>query len=213
MKKVLLILLFSILFVSSFSQKVYYKLKVGCNSSNVVINRDKPFDMELGPNGGMTIDIPFKKSFFCQTGLVYFHKGYDYKRVYYSGSGTPLRNNKASNNLHYLALPVMADYALKDRWHFFLGPQLSYLLAGRNKLDGTSTSPDYYHKFDFGAVVGTEYKLFKTWGIYAGYDYGVSKFMKGALFDTNGNLTGYKNVGSNRTIFLGIFYEGEVLVK
>lgn len=213
-KTSLLMLLFLILVITSFAQKINYNLKAGYNSSNVIINGDKPFDREPGPNGGMTIDIPLKKNIFCQTGLVYSHKGYGYKTAYYGGIGTPIRNNKASNNLHYLSLPVLAGYSLKDRWHFFLGPQLSYLLAVRNKLkDGGSTSPGYYHKFDFGAMIGTEYKLFKQLGVYAGYDYGISKFMKGALFDSSGNPTGYKNVGSNRTIFLGIFYEGVLFVK
>ncbi len=209
----LLILLFLIFVITSFAQKINYKLEAGYNSSNVVINGNKPFDREPGPNGGMTIDIPLKKNIFCQTGLVYSHKGYKYEGVYYDLFGTLIRD-KSSINLHYLSLPVLVGYSLKDRWHFFLGPQLSYLLAGRNKLkDGGSTSPDYYHKFDFGAMIGTEYKLFKQLGVYAGYDYGISKFMKTALFDSSGNPTGYKNVGSNRTIFLGIFYEGVVFVK
>lgn len=178
-------------------------MRIGYSSSNLVIKGNKPFESLFSPTGGMTVDFPINKKFLCQSGLLYFHKGYSYNQTYSASPATPASSHRLSTNLNYLALPVLAGYNLKNKIHCFIGPQVGYLLTARYPYY-------YYRKFDFSAVASAEYKLFKNFGIYTGYNYGVSKITKGVVVDNTGTVTGFEYIGSNRTLFLGIFYEGAV---
>jgi hypothetical protein len=207
-------LYFFLFFPSALAQKIHYKLKAGTNFSNVTINGDSPFKTNIGPTGGMTVGFPVNKNFICQTGLLYSHKGHRYEQFYFpTPQGPSSRLYKVSTNLHYLALPVLAGYNLKDKWQFSLGPQLTYLLSAREKTKNIqSRRLEYYHKLDFSGVAMVEYKIIKSVGIYGGYDYGLTKFIKG-ITAVNDTRIEYVNYGNNRTFFLGLFYEGKVLTK
>jgi hypothetical protein len=223
MKKFFPFLLFSILITQAFAQKVHYKLKVGYNSSAVTINGFKPFKNEYGPNGGMTIEVPLK-NFLLQAGLMYSHKGDSYISKRYEPftnpyqlpnpyQGSEMVSRRTSRILHYLVLPAYAGYSLKDKLHFFLGPQLGYLLSAPEKVRHREVL--YFHdnrKFDLSIAGTVEYKPFKNLGFYGGYDYGLSKFMKSVL-SSSGNTIEYEYVGNHRTFFVGIFYQGQVITK
>lgn len=219
MNKFSYLVLLSIVLSPAFAQKIQYKLRSGYSASNVVINGHKFYKTEYGPNGGMTVETAVKKNFLLEAGLMYSHKGDSYSDKRSQLSTTPNQrfetiSYKTSNILHYLIVPVRIGYSLTDKVHFFAGPEISYLLSAPVKLRGVEvTYLDYYRKFDFSATATMEYKPFKSVGIYGGYDYGLSKFMKAILTTSNGDITGYKYVGSNRTIFIGLFYRGEITTK
>ena len=218
-KKILLTILSSIFLITSFAQKIHYKLKAGYNGSNIVVNGHKFYKTEYGPNGGMTVETVVNKNFLFQAGLMYSHKGDSHvdKRSQFSGNLNQMFETisyKTSNILNYLVVPVWTGYNLKDKVHFFVGPQFGYLLSAPIKTRGLEvTNFDYYRKFDFSVAATIEYKPFKNLGFYGGYDYGLSKFMKAILVSSNGEITGYKYVGSNRTISIGIFYQGEIITR
>lgn len=211
--------MFSILLSPVFAQKIHYKLRAGYNASNVVINGDKFYKAEYGPNSGMTIEAYLKKNFLFQAGLIYSHKGDSYidKRSEPSSNTFPrfeTVSRRVSNILHYLVVPVWIGYGFNDKLHIFVGPQFGYLLSAPLKTRGTETVyPAYYRKSDVSVSTTIEYKPFNCVGFYGGYDYGLSKFMKSILTSSNGEIMGYKYVGSNRTIFLGIFYQGEIITR
>jgi hypothetical protein len=139
---------------------------------------------------------------------MYLHKGVSYKQPIYSGGPSQVYttgSKKRSNVLHYLAAPVLPSYNFKNKLQISVGPQFSYLLSLR-------TDFGYYRKFDLSMIGSIEYKPFKSFGIYGGYDYGLTKFLKSVVV-SNGEVTGYTYIGKNRTPFLGVFYQGEVLTK
>jgi len=141
----------------------------------------------MGFNVGVSVDVPFLKSLYLQTGLYATQKGYKYDDG--DGKANPL----------YLEIPVLAsyryDFSEATQLQVNAGPYMAYGLSG--KADGEKYfSGDYGHKrFDAGLQVGAGVTVSKFY-VGCAYQFGLTKVNKdGDGSVKNGNFM--FNVGYN----------------
>lgn len=152
-------------------------LKIGGNLSNLYVNEVSDENAKLGVHAGIFAKIPVAKMFSIQPELLYSQKGsqLEYNNLFAQG--------RASYNLHYIELPVMAVINLGNNFNIQGGLYTAYLAGVTVKNKGTSTSAydfektinkDNFKSFDFGLAGGFGFDGDKV-GFGARYSYGLEK--------------------------------------
>ncbi|MEO5681817.1 MAG: porin family protein [Chitinophagaceae bacterium] len=164
-----------------------FGLKGGLNIANVHIQNASSPDAKPSFYLGGLAHIHITKHFAIQPEVMYSGQGYNQK----------IGNADYKINLHYINVPVLAQFMIGDGFRLQTGPQLGVLAAARQKLGGNSSNiKDAYKPVDVAWVFGAGYVTPSGFGVDARYNLGISN-----INDVTGT-----NV-NNRVFQVGVFYQ------
>lgn len=205
MKKSLILVLFALVSVVSYSQ-VSWNAKVGMNMSNIS-NMDG--DVKIGYNLGVGMEYAFTDMWSIQPSLLFSTKGTK------SEATIEGYTDKVSFNPLYLELPIMfaARFAVSDNMNIVVsaGPYLAYGVGGKAKYEysyeGESEEYEYdifkdqkdedgeveekgAKRFDAGLGVGVAWEINKFF-VGVNGSFGLAKL--GDVYDENDKKESMKN--------------------
>jgi hypothetical protein len=124
-------------------------------------------DFIVAPMGGVYYRLGIGDRFTVQPELLYSQKGANFT------PGVPGETREFSDRLHYLQLPVYAQYWFLRGFNLHIGPYASFLLgAGEDGRQGTGLEQDY-RTWDFGGSAGLGYEFPFGLNIRGNYNIGV----------------------------------------
>lgn len=171
MKKVLFVFSFVAASIAASAQSTQFGVKGGLNIANLkatVSGMSVSAQSKLGANGGFFANIPVSENFRIQPEALFSMEG---SKVEFMGE-------KATTNLTYVNIPVMAQYTASG-FYGETGPQLGLLVAAKDKADGQSEdSKDAYESINLSWGVGAGYKLTNGLGFGVRYNLGLSNIAK-----------------------------------
>jgi hypothetical protein len=159
-----LFLFFFALFCLNLSgQVVQLGFKGGINFSNYKDGNIENVDYKNHTNyhGGIVAEVKIFKNLAIQPELLYITQGATLKQL----------GQELKNEMGYIALPVLLKFYLNDnKLSLELGPQASFLVSERNKVD-----QDNSKTFEMAAAAGLSLKLTNTLFISARYVAGLTE--------------------------------------
>jgi len=164
-----------------------FGLKAGLNIANLHVQNASSPDAKLGFNAGGLAHIHLSKHFAVQPEIMYSNQG----------AKETISNTDYKVNLHYINIPVLAQFMVDDGFRIETGPQLGVLASARQKVEGTSTDiKDNYKTADFAWAFGLGYITHAGVGIDARYNLGISNINNASSTNVN-----------NRVFQVGLFYQ------
>jgi hypothetical protein len=152
-----------------------------------------------GFHAGAFVSLPLGPRFTIEPGVQYSEKG-----MAVSGKlpieALDFLNAKATATarLGYIDVPVLAKAYLTRGLYLYAGPQASYLVSSKVRVEagalGFSAYKDdfdvrrYFRELDFGLTGGAGYQFGNGLGLSAGYDYGLSSLDKNNQFDAQNRV-------------------------
>ena len=144
-------------------------------------------------HAGVYATIPVTASFAIEPGISYSEKG-TVLRGKVPVPALDFLNTQVTGTarLSYIDVPVLAKVFITDGFYLFAGPQASFLVSGKARVEAgalgfTAYQQDFDVKdqlrtVDFAAVGGLGYQLNNGLGLSAGYDYGLTSLDKNNRF-------------------------------
>ncbi|MDO7848837.1 porin family protein [Hymenobacter sp. M29] len=149
--------------------------------------------MRPGFYAGIYATLPLGPSFAIEPGITYSEKG-----AVLTGTlpfpALDFLNAKVTGTarLAYVDVPVLAKVFVTPGFYLYAGPQASFLVSGKARVDASVLGFSAYkqdfdvsnqlRKVDFAAVAGLGYQFDNGLGISAGYDYGLTSLDAGNRF-------------------------------
>lgn len=158
--------------------KPRFGIKAGVNLANLEIDDDASAaagtntTRKTSVNGGFFYNIPVSESFRVQPELLYSIQGAKSNAM---TSTDPNLAGLTEYDFHYLAVPVMLQYATPGGFMVELGPQFSYLSSANGDKANAEVDlkkGDYIKSIDFAAGGGVGYLSRIGLGINARYMHG-----------------------------------------
>jgi hypothetical protein len=169
MKKTLLFCICCCLFCSAAFAQASFGLKAGGMLSTRVTNTlDHNLDIaKLSYVGGVFYSFPIHEQFGLQVELLYANKAIELERRRWV--------QLIREDLHYLNLPVMLQYKLKERLTLELGPEIGYLIGQKQVVSNISTQrPSPFTKdFDMAINLGIGYEPVNRVLLNLRYNFGI----------------------------------------
>ena len=175
---------------SIFAQQTSVGLRVGYTLSDVLVkepdglivegNPDIEFDEDYRPlhsfHTGIDSRFQFSERFGIIASLLYGRKGYTGTIAWPTGIAD------ATWKLHYLNLPVVADFRLWKGLYLQGGAEAGWLIDAQVDSRGESFDPrnafSNINELDFGLVGGLEYRFPKGFFIGARYIFGIAPLQR-----------------------------------
>lgn len=138
--------------------QLQYGIKGGLNISDIVITNyidkiaEANYHLKPGIHGGLYGHLDLENRFLLLAEILYSNQG--------------VRAN-ANINLHYITLPMLAQYKISPKLFAELGPQVGYLFAAKSRYGDVSNL--YNNKLDIGLDAGFQYNISKAF--FAGIRY------------------------------------------
>ena len=162
--------------------------------------------MRPGFYAGLYATLPLGAGFAIEPGLSYSEKGTVLKGTLPFPALDFLNASVTGTaRLAYIDLPVLAKLYITPGFYLYAGPQASFLVSGKARVDASVLGfsaykqdfdvSDQLRKVDFAAVGGLGYQFDNGLGLSAGYDYGLTSLDKNNRFDAQ-----------NRVIKVGLNY-------
>lgn len=227
MKKGLILVLFALVSVVSYSQ-ISWNAKVGMNMSNLTGMEES--SMKIGYNIGVGMEYQFTDMWSIQPSLMFTTKG---AKQDFSEEGY---KDEYTYNPMYLQLPIMAAarFAVSDNMNVVVsaGPYLAFGIGGKVKNEFTDWNEDTDQeflnseksdifkdvkdedgdliskgakKFDFGLGIGVALE-FNKFFVGLNGEFGLAKFTDVPEFDKDYNIIGKKSV-KNLNFSIGVGYK------
>ncbi len=185
--------------------KPFFGLKAGVN---VHPQKDPDGDMHysFGYQAGSTLNIPMSSKFSFQPELLiqFIASEYDFVSVYSNGT----ESGESKTKSFYLNVPLNFKYGISKKVNIELGPNVTYLLSGKQKVKRTAnfdgiTSIDEFNynsnssskKLGFGVNLGTGYAINDQ--LYVGFRYTLFISEYQSADDTLSNSVFALSVGYN----------------
>ena len=153
------------------AQSTSFGLKAGMTASNLKFsgdNFDVSTDTKIGFYAGLMTDFGISENISVAPELFYSMMG----------AKASADGEDAKINLGYLNLPVLLKYKSQGL-SVFLGPQVSYLIAAKEKFNSeTNDAKEDYDAIDFSGVIGAGYTLMNGFGFDARYQMGFADIVK-----------------------------------
>ena len=147
---------------------------------------DNPYSILGSLHAGIDARISLTERLAIVSGLQYARKGHKGEIPQPNGSVA-----SATNELHYLNLPVVADVRLWKGLSLQGGIEVGSLLGAYTKSAGEKVdNKRLYEDFDFGLVGGIEYRFNDAFFIGARHILGVSSIQQIEFTDVNGTSLG-----------------------
>ena len=155
---------------------------------------------------GVFATLPLGPGFAIEPGITYAEKGAVLKGTLPFPALDFLNANVTGTaRLAYIDVPVLAKVYLTPGLYLYAGPQASFLVSGKARVDASVLGFSAYkqdfdvsnqlRKVDFAAVGGLGYQFDNGLGLSAGYDYGLTSL------DANNRFKAY-----NRVAKVGLSY-------
>ena len=128
MKKNLLFLLLYFMSNTFFAQDFHVGLRLGLNYNSYNLKNNKLDTWRIYSRGqtnfeaGVKAEVIFNDKFGASTGLIYTDLGDSFFL------GVDLSSYERTYHTYYIQLPILGEYLLSEKLHFFAGPQI-YLLT------------------------------------------------------------------------------------
>lgn len=170
--------------------KAHFGVKAGMNASELhQKDAEVKSDTKIGFHAGVFAHIHSDGSQFAfQPEVMYSLEGAKYK-----AGGI-----KGSTDLHFINVPLLAQYMFDNGFRIEAGPQFGFLMAAKSKIDGsTEDIKDNFKSTAISIPVGVGYLTRSGLGFDARYSFGLTD-----LRDTD---TGSKLTGNN--FQFGIFWQ------
>jgi len=142
---------------------------------------------------GVFATLPLGPGFAIEPGITYAEKGAVLKGTLPFPALDFLNANVTGTaRLAYIDVPVLAKVYLTPGFYLYAGPQASFLVSGKARVDASVLGFSAYkqnfdvanqlRKVDFAAVGGLGYQFDNGLGLSAGYDYGFTSLDSGNRF-------------------------------
>ena len=169
---------------------------------------DGSISKQLRPGfyAGVFATLPLGSGFAIEPGITYAEKGAVLKGTLPFPALDFLNANVTGTaRLAYIDVPVLAKVYLTPGFYLYAGPQASFLVSGKARVEASVLGFSAYkqdfdvsnqlRKVDFAAVCGLGYQFENGLGLSAGYDYGLTSL------DANNRFQAY-----NRVAKVGLSY-------
>ena len=205
---------------SSATSGVHFGFRAGLNVANLQGDAVQSFTSLAGyaPDGsiskqlrpgfyaGVFATLPLGPGFAIEPGITYAEKGAVLKGTLPFPALDFLNANVTGTaRLAYIDVPVLAKVFITPGFYLYAGPQASFLVSGKARVDARVLGISAYkqdfdvsnqlRKVDFAAVGGLGYQFDNGLGLSAGYDYGFTSL------DANNRFQAY-----NRVAKIGLSY-------
>lgn len=190
MKKTMIMMaVLALSFGAAKAQGVHFGIKAGANFSELHGENIKNNQTKVGAHAGFLAHIHTSSpSWGIQPEVMYSLEG-----AKFDAAGV-----KSTTDLHYVKVPVLAQYMFANGWRVEAGPQIGFLAAAKAKTGNTTVNvKDDYKSIDFSIPVGLGYLTRYGLGFDARYNFGIS--------DINNTNVGGKVTGNN--FQFGLFYQ------
>ena len=162
---------------------------------------DGAISKQLRPGfyAGLYATLPIGPGFAIEPGITYAEKGAVLRGTLPFPALDFLNANVTGTaRLAYIDVPVLAKVYLTPGFYLYAGPQASFLVSGKARVDASVLGFSAYkqdfdvsnqlRKVDFAAVAGLGYQFDNGFGLSAGYDYGLTSL------DANNRFSAYNRV-------------------
>jgi hypothetical protein len=168
--------------------KLDWGLRTGVNITHLYITdiNDDPVpgyesNWRTGFVLGAFVHIPLHKKIAVETNFLYSSMGGDY---------TTNLSDHIRARYNYFSIPVLAKYAINNKWTVLAGPQFDFLIQGKETSSaGKFKVSDYLKDHDVLATAGVQYQLSKCTHLQARYMRGFNDI------DFRANMRRYYNEG------------------
>lgn len=177
MKKILLSLVAVVMVIAGANAQTAFGLRAGANLANVGGDEADDAKMKIGYHIGAYANIGLTDMFAIEPGLLLSTKG---AKVDFSEDGYEV---ESKSTMTYLDIPVLARVNIASGFNAFIGPQFSFLLGNKDKMEITEggvtvsaeeSSTEGMNKLDLGLAFGVGYQLESGLNFNLGYDLGLS---------------------------------------
>lgn len=210
MKNTILVALLTLLVNPLFAQ-----VKLGVKAGGLLSNRaaegirfnfpGASGDTKLSYLTGAVLAVPLSDRFSAQAELLYSKKGMRSGFVEARG-----QTSRATDNLHYLSVPLLLRYHLIEQLSIGLGPEVSYLLGAyqRSQVLGSRPNRMFYEPLDVAINLDVQYTLLDKVSLGLRYNVGVYDVAKRVEFISFGGNEPVviDNVFYNRSLQLVLTY-------
>jgi hypothetical protein len=205
MKHLLFLVILTVNFSSSMAQAFSGGIVFGITASQVDGDSYSGYD-KLGLQGGVYVTREILPYLDARLEIRYASRG--------------ARNPASDDNtgsyllaLHYIDLPVMAAFKVRNYGSAELGLVPGYMFAANGEDDGGKLPDDYlveYHKFDLGILFGLNIRLVQKVSISIRYTYSILSIRDlesaGAYYSWFGKIFGHSQGDFNNYLSLGLNY-------
>ena len=184
------------------SQETTFGVKAGLNYSSIVGDLTEGIKFRFSGLGGVFIESKLSSKFALQTEVLYSSQGFQFSSdllAIENNGGTFDENDFRTNvQLNYLAVPVLAKFALSGRSAVVFGPQFGFLLNQVTKIKNlderdTTEIPENRtdlpgnFQLDYGVVAALDFEISDTLSIEPRFYLG----LRNRLNDASGQLQNY----------------------
>lgn len=179
--------------IGMFAQAQEFDFGAKAGPSLALLGGDVDTDMRASLHTGVYGRYMFNDQWGIQAEALYSGKG-----------GTDEDDDNIKYKLHYVSLPVLANYQIFDGFRVELGPQVGILLDSKTDVDnvGEFEIDDSYKTLDFGLAFGANYEMDMGLNFGARYELGLSDIAdSNALFGNNSIRNGVFQISVGYTFF------------
>jgi opacity protein-like surface antigen len=205
MKKFIITILITIPAIIS-AQRFNGGVLAGLSASQVDGDTYAGFD-KVGLQGGVFVNTKFSDAWGAQMELKYNAKGARKK----TNDADP---ETYSLTLHYLDIPLIANYTIREKFIIDAGLVPGYLFAKKgeeNGIDFTDEEISAFKKFDLSWLIGFNYKISDNFIVNLRYSYSIFSIRDYENVDSNysviAQLFGYTSGDYNNYLTMGIYYQ------
>ena len=148
---------------------------------------------------GVFATLPLGPGFAIEPGITYAEKGAVLRGTLPFPALDFLNANVVGTaRLAYIDVPLLAKVYLTPGFYLYAGPQASFLVSGKARVDASVLGFSAYkedfdvanqlRKVDFAAVGGLGYQFDNGLGLSAGYDYGFTSLDSGNRFQAHNRV-------------------------
>ncbi|MDQ3394476.1 MAG: PorT family protein [Bacteroidota bacterium] len=190
MKKSVLFVFIGLLFsiTSVQAQKQGFGLRAGINTTSV------DNKIAISPHFGAYYSIVITESFGLQPELLYSVQPTHFN----------VNNVKATRNLSYFNLPIMAKIYVANGFNLQFGPYVGMLASLRSDDDADVSLKANFKEFDYGVGLGAAYEFPAGFNLGARYNLGLADVSSNAI-NTTGAVATFdtKNTNQYMQFFIG----------
>ena len=200
MKKLILSLTLMLFSATAFAQASFGLKAGGMLSTRVTNSLDHNLDIaKLSYVGGAFYSFPISEQFGLQVELLYANKG-----LQGAGGGLVVL---VREDLHYLNLPVMLQYKLRERLTLELGPEIGYLIGQKQTFNfGTQPPSPFMKNLDMAINLGVGYEPVNRVLLNLRYNFGIFDIDRPFHEVFPGNPPQEDRHRANRTLQLTVGY-------
>ncbi|GLB53719.1 hypothetical protein NBRC110019_27600 [Neptunitalea chrysea] len=167
MKKSLLFILLTLIFIGGYAQTKHVGIKAGVNFASLTGDGLDGLEDKTGYHIGVTGELGLNDNFSIQPEIMYSTQGAKLEDIDF--------------DIDYINVPLLAKFYMVKNVSFMVGPQFGYVIS--DNFDALET--DSLKDFDLSGAVGVEARILSFF-VQARYNFGLSDVMdseaKNAVF-------------------------------